>query len=380
MRFIPFILKNLFRRRIRATLTILSITVAVLLFGLLAVIDHAFTGGLAITGADRLIVMNKTSITVPLPIKYKDQILQVPGVSDVSYASPFAGVYIDERNFFPQFAADVDSFLRIYPEFVVPADQRQALLADREGCLVGRKLAARFGWKLGDRIPIRGPIRSDTWEFNIRAISSGRRPEDYETGFFFHHDYFDERRELGKGFVSWYYAKVRSPEQAEEVAAAIDARFAGSPYEVIAQPEKAFAAGLVKQLGNVRALILAIGSVVFFTLLVVTGNTMALAIRERTNEIGVLKTLGFSDRRILTLVLAESITLTLLGGAVGLALAKLFTLLGKEIHPLLPILYLSWARLGLGFGLVLFVGLAAGIIPAFLAMRLRIVHALRRVG
>jgi putative ABC transport system permease protein len=379
MKFIPLILKNLFRRRVRTTLTILSIAVAFFLYGLLIVIDFAFTGGVDLAGADRLVVINKTSLIMPLPVKYREQILQVPGVSDVSYATWFGGVYVDEKNFFAQFAVDLDSFLRMYPEYVVAKDQHEALAADREGCMVGRKLAERFKWKIGDRIPIRGTIFSGNWEFNIRAVYSGRRPEDDETGFMFRHDLLEERRQWGKGQVGWYYVKVEDPTQSEQIVQALDARFANSSYEVAAQPEKAFAASFAKQFGNIRLLILSIGSVVFFTLLLVTGNTMAIAVRERTSEIGVLKTLGFGDRTILTLVIVESIALALFGGLLGLALAKAFTSLGDPTGGMLPVFYLSWTRIAFGLALVLFVGVASGIIPAVLAMRLRIVDALRRV-
>jgi putative ABC transport system permease protein len=379
MRFLPLILKNLFRRKARTTLTLLSIAVALFLYGLLIVIDFAFTGGVELAGADRLVVLNKTSLIMPLPLRYKEQIEKTPGVSDVSYASWFGGVYVDERNFFAQFAVELESFLKMYPEYVVSEGQHRALAEDREGCMVGRKLAERFKWKVGDRIPIRGTIFQGTWEFNIRAIYTGRRPEDDETGFFFRHDYLEERRTIGKGLVGWYYARVADPDQAAQVAKALNSRFANSSYEVMAQPEKAFVAGFVKQFGNIRLLILSIGSVVFFTLLLVTGNTMAIAVRERTAEIGVLKTLGFGDRTILGLVLAESITLAVIGGAVGLALAKAFTLRGDPTGGMLPVFYLSWMRLGFGLAVALGVGVASGIIPAVLAMRLKIVDALRRV-
>ncbi len=379
MKFLPLVLKNLFRRKIRTTLTILSIAVALLLYGLLVVIDFAFTGGVDLAGANRLVVINKTSIIMPLPYKYKDEILRVPHVTGASYASWFGGVYQDQRNFFPQFAVEPDGYLELFPEFVVPPDQRQAFLADREACLVGRKIADRFGWKLGDRIPIQGTIFSGTWEFNLRAIYSGRRPGDDENGFFFRHDYLDERRQWGKGQVGWYVVKVDDPEQSAGVAQALDERFANSSFEVTAQPEKAFAAGFAKQFGNIRLLLLSIGSVVLFTLLLVTGNTMAIAVRERTSEIGVLKTLGFGDRTVLGLVLAESLALALIGGSIGLAGAKLLTLRGDPTAGLLPAFFLAWSRMGFGLALSALVGFASGIIPAVLDMRLKIVDALRRV-
>lgn len=379
MKFLPLVLKNLFRRKARTALTILSITVALFLYGLLVVIDFAFTGGVEVAGADRLVVINKTSIIMPLPYRYLEQIQRIPDVAGASYASWFGGVYQDERNFFAQFAVEPNSYLELFPEFVVPKEQLEAFRADRQACIVGRKLAARFKWKLGDQIPIRGTIFGGTWDFHLRGIYSGQRPGDDETGFFFRHDYLDERRQWGKGLVGWYAVKVTDPGRSEAVAKALDERFANSSYEVTAQPEKAFAAGFVKQFGNIRLLLLSIGTVVLFTLLLVTGNTMAIAVRERTTEIGVLKTLGFGDRTVLGLVLAESLTLAVVGGVIGLALAKLVTLAGDPTGGLLPVFHLAWMRLGLGLVLAFLVGLAAGIIPAFLAMRLRIVDALRRV-
>jgi putative ABC transport system permease protein len=379
MRFLPLILKNLFRRKARTTLTLLSIAVAFFLYGLLIVIDFAFTGGVDIAGADRLVLLNKTSIIMPLPLRYMDQIRQTEGVSDVSYASWFGGVYQDEHNPFQQFAVELESFLRMYPEYIITPEEHAALAADRQGCMVGRQLAKKFNWKLGDKIPIRGTIFSGSWEFNVRAIYAGRRPEDDETGFMFRSDYLEEKRQFGKGLVGWYYARVADPNQAERVAKALDARFANSSYEVTAQPEKAFVAAFVKQFGNIRFMIVSIGSVVFFTLLLVTGNTMAIAVRERTSEIGVLKTLGFQGGRVLWLVLAESLTLALIGGAVGLGLAKLFTMGNNPTGGALPVFYFPTGRLLAGLMLALLVGLASGVIPAVLAMRLKIVDALRRV-
>jgi putative ABC transport system permease protein len=379
MKFLPLILKNLFRRKIRTTLTMLSIAAAFFLYGLLIVIDFAFTGGIEVAGADRLVLLNKTSLIMPLPLRYMDQIRQTKGVSDVSYASWFGGVYQDEHNQFQQFAVELESFLQMYPEYMISSEEHAALAEDRQGCMVGRKLAERFRWRLGDRIPIRGTIFSGTWEFNVRAIYKGRRPEDDETGFMFRHDYLEERRQFGKGMVGWYYARVADPSQAESVAKALDARFANSSYEVVAQPERAFIAAFVNQFGNIRLMIISIGSVVFFTLLLVTGNTMAIAIRERTGEIGVLKTLGFRGSAVLWMVLAESVTLALISGAAGLAMAKLFTMGGNPTGGVLPVFYFPTLRLLAGVALALFVGVASGLIPALLAMRLKIVDALRRV-
>lgn len=379
MKYARIVLANLLRKKVRALLTVGSFAVALFLFGVLATIRTSFGGGVEVAGADRLAVINKTSLIMPLPISYRDRILAVPGVADVTYSTWFGGVYQDERNFFPQFAVDADTWFRTYPEFVVPPEQLKAFRADRQGCVVGRGLARRFGWRIGDRIPLRGTIWTGTWEFNLRGIYDGKRAEDDVNQFWFRYDYLEERRTFFKGLVGWYVVRVADPDDAAKVVEEIDARFADSPYETSTQTERAFAAGFVKQMGNIEFLILSIGGVVFFTLLLVTGNTMAIAVRERTGELAVLKTLGYSDRAVLALVLAESATFAGAGGGIGLALAKGFTMGGDPTHGMLGNFYLSSGTLAFGFALAIAVGLAAGLPPALSAMRLNIVEALRRV-
>ena len=379
MKYVRIVVANLLRKKVRALLTVGSFAVALFLFGVLATIRTSFGGGVEVAGADRLAVINKTSLIMPLPISYRDRILAVPGVADVTYSTWFGGVYQDEKNFFPQFAVDADTWFRTYPEFVVPPEQLKAFRADRQGCVVGRGLAKRFGWRIGDRIPLRGTIWTGTWEFNLRGIYDGKRAEDDVNQFWFRYDYLEERRTFFKGLVGWYVVRVANPDDATKIVEEIDARFADSPYETSTQTERAFAAGFVKQMGNIEFLILSIGGVVFFTLLLVTGNTMAIAVRERTGELAVLKTLGYSDRAVLALVLAESATFAGVGGGIGLALAKGFTMGGDPTHGMLGNFYLSSGTLVFGFALAIAVGLAAGLPPALSAMRLDIVEALRRV-
>jgi putative ABC transport system permease protein len=326
-----------------------------------------------------LVVVNKVSIIQPLPLSYRDKLLRIPGVTQVTFANWFGGVYQDERNFFPQFAIDRETYHQMFPEFVIPGDQWQAFLADREGCIVGEGLADRFEWKLGDRIPVRGTIFPGAWEFNIRGIYRGTRPQDDTAQFWFRWDYLDERTPYRKGFVGWYTVRIANPDDAVRVVQAIDGGFANSPWETKTDTEKAFAASWVKQMGNIEFLILSIGGVVFFTLLLVTGNTMAIAVRERVRELAVLKAVGYSDRFALVLVVAETILVAAVGGGIGLVLAKLFTLRGDPTRGLLPFFYLSPNAIVVGFVLALAVGLMAGIVPAVSAMRLRVVDALRRV-
>ena len=379
MKFLPLVLKNLFRKKTRAVLTIGSIAVALFLYGLLVTIQTALSQGVQVAGADRLVVRNRTSLIMPLPYSYQQRLLQIPHVKTVTFANWFGGVYQDEKNFFPQFAIDTETWRKVYPEYQVPADQWAAFLADREGAIAGASTAKKFGWKVGDRIPIQGTIWPGTWEFNLQGIYQGERPEDDTSQFWFHWSYLDERRPWGKGSVGWYVVQIDSPDDAAEVAKAIDERFANSPWETSTETERSFAAGFANQVGNIRLIVLSIGAVVMFTLLLVTGNTMAMAVRERTAEVGVLKTLGFGDITVLILVLTESVLLALLGGTVGLGLAKAFTLRGDPTGGMLPLFYLAPEKIAIGLGLALAVGLLAGLVPALTAMRLTIVNALRRV-
>ena len=379
MKYGHLILANLLRKKIRTCLTAGCFATALFLFGILAVVRGAFHQGVEVAGADRLVVVNKISIIQPLPLSYRDRLLRIPGVTRATFANWFGGVYQDERNFFPQFAIDREAYRQVYPEFLIPDDQWQAFLADREGAMVGEALAERFNWKLGDRIPIQGAIFPGTWEFNIRGIYRGKRREDDTSQFWFRWDYFDERKAFQKGFVGWYVVRIANPDDAVRVVRAIDQEFANSPWETKSDTEKAFAASWVKQMGNIQFLILTIGGVVFFTLLLVTGNTMAISVRERVRELAVLKAVGFSDRFVLMLVMTETLAVAALGGGIGLALAKLFTLRGDPTRGLLPFFYLPPDAVVLGFALALVVGLVSGLLPAVSAMRLRVVDAMRRV-
>ncbi|HWW50643.1 MAG TPA: FtsX-like permease family protein [Verrucomicrobiae bacterium] len=379
MKFAPLILANLFRKKLRTTLTIGSFAVALFLFGLLAVVRGAFNQGIDVAGADRLVIVNKVSIIQPLPFSYRDQILRIPGVKDITFDNWFGGVYQDERNFIPQFAIDTQNQRKVFPEFIVPDDQWKTFLEDRQGAIAGANTANRFGWKVGDRIPIKGTIYQGSWEFNLRGIYTGERPSEDLTQFWFHYDYLDERREFGKGQVGWYTVRVANPDDSPRIAKSIDGQFANSPYETKTDTEKAFATSFVKQAGNISLLILAIGGVVFFTLLLVTGNTMAIAVRERVGELAVLKAVGFTDRFVLLLVLGESLLISVVGGTIGISLAKLFTLNGDPTRGLLPFFYLPPLAILAGLAVAVGVGILSGILPATSAMRLRVVDALRRV-
>jgi putative ABC transport system permease protein len=379
MKYWHLVRQNLLRRKVRTGLTMGSFAVALFLFGILAVVRGAFQQGVEVAGVDRLVVVNKVSFIQPLPFAHRDRLARIPGVTQVTFASWFGGVYQDERNFFPQFAIDRETYRAMFPEFVILEDQWQAFLADREGCIVGEALAERFQWKVGDRLPLKGTIFAGMWEFNIRGIYRGSRPQDDTTQFWFRWDYLDERRAFQKGFVGWYTVRVANPDDAVRVVRAIDQGFANSPWETKTATEREFAASWVKQMGNIGLLLLSIGGVVFFTLLLVTGNTMAIAVRERLRELAVLKAVGFSDGFVLVVTLAETVVVAACGGGIGLALAKLFTLRGDPTGGLLPFFYLPPDVIALGFALAIAAGLMAGILPALSAMRLRVIDALRQV-
>ncbi|MEJ2009852.1 MAG: FtsX-like permease family protein [Acidobacteriota bacterium] len=379
MKFRRLVIANLFRKKVRTLLTLGSFAVALFLFGLLFVVRGAFSQGVEVAGADRLVIINRVSLIQPLPLAYRDRLQRTPGVKVVTFASWFGGVYQDERNFFPQMAIDVANQRAVYPEFVIPDDQWKAFVADREGAAAGESLAKRFNWKVGDRIPIKGTIYGGTWDFNLRAIYHGKRPQDDTSQFWFHWKLLDERASFYKGFVGWYVLRVENPDDAVPLAKAIDAQFANSPWETKTETEKAFAASWVKQMGNIEFLILTIGGVVFFTLLLVTGNTMAISVRERTGEFAVLKALGYADRFVLGLVIVESLVIAFIGGGVGVCLAKVYTLGGDPTGGMLPYFYLTPTAMLYGVGIALLVGVVSGILPAYSAMRLRVVDALRRV-
>ena len=380
MKFLPLIVANLTRKKIRTTLTIGSFMAAFFLFGLLAAIHYGFRQGIDLAGADRLIVMARTSFIQPLPLPYYARLKRLPGVKDVAHTTWFGGIYQDPKNFFASFAIVPDDYARMYPEFVVDAQQWKAFAADRRGAVVGRKLAERFGWKLGDHIPLKAPgyMGNAGWDFNIDAIYHGTRPGDDETQFWLQHDYLIEKGpSFWKGIVGWYTVRLVNPTQAPSVAKAIDAEFGNSAAETRTQSEAAFAASFLNQMGNIEFLIRAIGSLVFFTLLLVTGNTMAIAVRERTSELATLKAIGFTARFVLGLVLVESMLIALVGGLLGIGGAKL--LIKQDLTQGLILLYLPSAAIMAGIVIALATGLVAGLIPAFNAMRLNVATALRRL-
>ncbi len=383
MKYLYLLFSGLKRKKLRTGLTILSIMVAFLLFGYLSAIRQAFDAGVDVAGADRLIVRHKVSIIQLLPQSYEAKMERIEGVDNAVHSTWFGGIYQEPKNFFAQMPIVPEELFDMYPEFIISDEHKAAWLETRSGALVGRGLADRFGWKLGDRIPINATIwgKKDggrTWEFDLVAIYDGAEKGTDTSQFFFRYDFFDETRAGGTGQVGWYTVRVSDPDKAAEVAAAIDAEFANSAAETKAEPEGAFIQGFANQIGNIGFIIMTIMSAVFFTILLVAGNTMAYTVRERTNELAVLKAIGFTDSSVLGLVLGESLALTFVGGASGLGLAWLLVSMGDPTNGSFPVFYLPTTNILIGFVLIVVMAFIVGIIPALQAQKLQIADALRR--
>ncbi len=386
MKFAHLIWCNLKRKKLRTALTLLSIVVAFLLFGFLAAIKQALTGGgVTMAGQSRLFVRHRVSLIQFLPQSYKTEMERIPGVAAATSQTWFGGVYqAFPKSFFMQVPVDPEEFLQMYPEIVLPADQRQAWLRTRTGAIVGRSIAKQFNWKVGQKVPIRSNIfaKKDgnyTWEFDIVGIYDGREKNTDTTSLFFRYDYFDEGRTLGEGEVGWYLIQVKDPSQAAEVAKRVDARFENSSAETKTEPEAAMIQSFVSQMGNIPLITTLIGGAVFFTILLVAGNTMSQAIRERIGELGAMKAIGFTNRQVLAFVMAEACLVAVLGGVLGLGLAWLVASGGDPTHGRLPQFGLPARDLLVGLGLSVALGLVTGIFPAWQATRLRVADALRRM-
>jgi putative ABC transport system permease protein len=384
VKYFQLIWAALFRRKTRTVFTLLSVLAAFLLFGLLDSVRTAFANaGGSVAGVDRLITISKVSLTVALPRTLLPRIQAVSGVAKVSYANWFGGVYQDPKNFFVNEAVAED-YLDLYPEWTLSAAERRAFRQTRTGAVVGESLATKFHWKLGDKIPLQATIfpqknGSNTWTFDLVGIFHTADPKlkSRENVMFFNMSYFDEATGFGNGSVGWYATKVADRNQADQVAQAIDKLSTDSDHETKTQSEQAFSAAFVSQFADIGLIVGAIMGAVFFTLVLLTGNTMAQAVRERIPELAVLKTIGFSNKSVLGLVLGESVLLLLLGGAIGLAVAGVVVgavraSLGETL-PLAPVGGPIWLR---GLALTIVIGLVVGVLPAVRGMRLRIVDAL----
>jgi putative ABC transport system permease protein len=384
LRYLPLLWAGLFRRKARTVLTILSVFVAFLLFGMLHAVQLAFDSGADSADAKRLLTTARYSIIEPLPISYLPRIERVAGVVGVAYADWFGAKYQNESNAFAVFAVDPARYLDMYPEFVIPREQREAFIKTRTGAVAGVRLAERFGWKIGQKLPISSEIHPKAdgtmnWEFDLVGLLDAEEPaiRGNTDVVLINVAYFDEARQLGKGKTGWYIVRVGDPTVARTAAAAIDQMFLNSPDETKTQPEKEFAIGFAKQIGDIGALVRRILAAVFFTILLLTGNTMAQSIRERIPELAIMKTIGFSDGKVAVLVLAEAVVMLVLGSALGMVAAtSLLPVLNGATGGRFPPLFVdgtTWlAALGIALGLALAIGLP----PALRARRLSIVAAL----
>jgi putative ABC transport system permease protein len=383
MKFVGLVLKSARRNKRRTALTVISVAVAVFLFAALRAVLDGFHAAVEASSSTRIVTIRSISLFFSMPTTHAETIKTVPGVRDVTWANWFGGIYKDPRNFFGQVAIEPESYLRMFPEILLTPAEKSAFLADRTGCIVGDGLVKRFGWKVGDRIVLQVGIpiygRQD-FTFTIRGIyRAGSNAVDNMT-MMFHWKYVDERS-LAKNQVGWLVAQIASPDQAAQVATEIDKKFENSPYETKTDTEKAFQATFASMFGNLDLLLGSIALAVVITTLFVTGNTMAMSVRERTTEIAVMRTLGFPSQTIFLLVEFEGLLIALIGGAVGVGLAR--ALVSSDTFPaggFMPPFGVTNMNVAVGLLLSAVIGVVAGIIPATMASRLRIVDALRRVA
>jgi putative ABC transport system permease protein len=384
VKYLPLLWAQLFRKKTRTVLTLLSVITAFLLFGLLQAVQVAFESGADSADAKRLLTTARYSIIEPLPMAYQRRIESVPGVVGVAFADWFGARYQNESNAFPVFAVDPARYLDMYPEFTIAPGQREAFVKTRTGAVAGKRLADRFGWRVGQKLPIASEIHTRTdgsldWEFDLVGILDADDPavQGNTDMVLINVAYFDEARQFGKGKTGWYILRIADSEQARAISAEIDRMFANSPDETKTQPEKEFAIGFAKQIGDIGAMVTRILIAVFFTILILTGNTMAQSIRERIPELAVLKTLGFSDRAVTALVLGEALLLLGLGGSLGMAASvSLMPVLNGATGGRFPPLFVDSSTWLLAAVVTLALALAVGLPPALRVNRLRIVDAL----
>jgi putative ABC transport system permease protein len=377
--------KNLFRHKLRASLMIVCILTAFAIFGVLASIERSVNAGQDLAAADRLVVVNKISFTQPLPIAYVDRVRAVDGVQQVTHVNWFGGYYQDSKNSVVALAVDPATYMEVYGnELDISSEARQSFIRDRTGALVGEAMAKKWGWKVGDHVPIASDVftqknGSRSWGFTIVGIFNGNKPEVDTNFMVFQYDYFDATRALGQGQIGWMVLRTASPAVNDRVARTIDQMFANSAYETSTDTEKALNKAFVAQFGNIKLIMVLVVGAAFVTILMIVGNTLMMSVRERTREIGVLKSLGFPPSRILRLVLGESVLLALIGGLLGLGLAALFIVSVRDsVGGLLPQIPISPEVALTGLALMLGFGIVTGLIPALNAMRLRIGAALGR--
>jgi putative ABC transport system permease protein len=383
MKFIGLILKSARRSKRRTVLTVVSVALAVFLFASLRAVLDGFNAGTEGASSTRIITQRSTSLMFAMPTSHADVIKSIPGVRDLTWANWFGGIYKDPRNFFAQFAIEPESYLRIYPEIVLTPDEKKAFLDTRTGCIIGEGLAKTYGFKVGDKITLQVGIPTygqQDFDFTVVAIyhTSGSAVDNQS--MFFHWKYADERS-LAKGQAGWYITEIANPDQAPQIEKAIDERFANSPFETKTDTEQAFQSSFVSMFGNINLLLGSIAIAVVITTLFVAGNTMAMAVRERTTEIAVMRTLGFPAVTIFFLIAGEGLLMSIVGGVIGVGLAKMIVTPSLlNAGSMIPVVSVNTVNMLTGLALSVLIGVLAGLIPATMASRLKIVDALRRVA
>jgi putative ABC transport system permease protein len=385
MHVLKLIFKNSFRHKLRTFLTVLGVAIAILSFGLLRTVIDAWYAGVKASSATRLVTRNAVSLVFPLPLSYKEKIRQIEGVKGVSYGTWFGGIYIDEKNFFANYAMEPKTYLAMYPEIITSPDQMAAFLRDRKGAVVGRKLAERYGWKIGDLITLKGTIFPGNWDFVLRGIYRGRDDTVDETAFFFQWDYLNEvLKKAGRSWadqVGWYLVEIKDPHIAADVSLRIDKTFKNSLAETLTETEKAFQLSFISMSEAIVVAIQLVSFVIIFIIMAVVANTMAMTARERIGEYAIFKTLGFSGMHISGLILGESMCITMLGAGLGIILtfpaARLF---GKELNQFFPIFNVDRETIYMDVVAALVVAAVAALFPAWRAVHIRIADGLRRIG
>jgi len=385
MYILKLLLRNAFRHKLRTALTILSITIAIVSFGLLRSFVSAWYAGAEASSASRLITRNSISLIFSLPLSYKDKIRQIDGVKRISHGNWFAGIYIDEKNFFANYAIEAKNYMELYPEFILPPDQKEAFLRDRKGCVAGQKLIERYRWSIGDIITLKGTVFPGNWEFVLRGIYHGRDESTDERVFFFHWDYLNEtlkkKSPRRADQVGWYVIEVTDPNRVGEVSQAIDRTFKNSLAETLTETEKAFFLSFISMADAILVAIQLVSFVVIIIIVAVTANTMAMTARERIGEYAIFKTLGFRGWRIAGMIIGESLLITLIGCFIGIAFtsptAKVFS---RYVATYFPTFRVEIETIYMDIGASILVGLFAAIIPTWRAVKIRIADGLRRIG
>jgi putative ABC transport system permease protein len=385
MHVLRLIFKNSFRHKLRTFLTVLGVAVAILAFGLLRTVIDAWYAGVEASSANRLVTRNAISLIFPLPLSYKEKIRQIEGVKSVSYGTWFGGIYIDEKNFFANYAMEPEHYLAIYPELILPPDQRAAFYRDRKSAVVGRKLADRFGWKVGDNVTLRGTIFPGNWEFIIRGIYQGRDENVDETAFFFHWNYLNETmKKTAPGRadqVGWYMVEIRNPNVAADVSVRIDKMFKNSLAETLTETEKAFNLGFISMTEAIIIVIQLVSYVIILIIMAVVANTMAMTARERIGEYAIFKTLGFGGFHVAGLIFGESLFITAMGAVKGILLTfPASRIFAQQLSAYFPIFNVDPKTIYLDIAAAGLIGFSAAVFPTWRAVRIRIADGLRRMG